>query len=144
MLFGLLLRPPSRGGTVGSRRHVLWTSPLARFKVERGRRPTFKIERFSPADFQNGSKLVFWMLEFWMLEFWSAKERIVKIGKHLCKNMCKKNVRNQPRNHHKRTLHASELRTHQSSPRKDEIEAVLWLFCFHQNYRLAESAPKPS
>ena len=37
----------------------------------------------------------------------------------------------RPRDHHKRTLHALELRMHQTSSRKDEIEAVLWLRSLH-------------
>ena len=35
-------------------------------------------------------------------------------------------ARLRPRNHHKWTLHALELRMHQTSLQKNEIEAVLW------------------
>ena len=35
-------------------------------------------------------------------------------------------ARSRPRNHHKWTLHALELRMHQTSPQKNEIEVVLW------------------
>ena len=35
-------------------------------------------------------------------------------------------ARPRPRNHHKWTLHALELRMHQTSPQKNEIEVVLW------------------
>ena len=38
---------------------------------------------------------------------------------------------NRPRDHHKRTLHALELRMHQTSSRKNEIEAVSWLRSLH-------------
>ena len=45
-------------------------------------------------------------------------------------------LRNRLRNHQKRTLHAPELRMHQTSSRKDEIEAVLWHFCFNTIFGL--------
>ena len=57
---------------------------------------------------------------------------------------------NRPRDHHKWTLRALELRMHHASSRKDDIEAVLWRNCFFAFCILIfcnqfwKSTPRPS
>ena len=50
---------------------------------------------------------------------------------------------NRPRDHHKQTLHVRELRMHQTSSRKNEIEAVIWLRSLHSpwEYQKKKQAP---
>ena len=108
--------------------------PRGRFRSRSGNRPRdhhnrhlraleLRMHQTSPQ--KNEIEAVLWTIEFSSLHS-PARLQLASLAGPNSARFTRGLARLRPRNHHKWTLHALELRMHQTSPQNNEIEAILW------------------